>query len=700
MFSDQPIKESNQDRFGRATFAKRIAQVISQREEAESIVIGLHAPWGEGKTSVLNMISQELKENENILIVNFNPWRFPDESTLLKHFFKFLAEKFDASLETKTEKISDFANKYAGALAPISLFGIDAKGAVESISKAVPEADLEKLKERIETVLKKSKKRIVVIMDDIDRLDKEEIQALFRLVKLSADFHNTAYILSFDVERVAEALAEKYGTGESAKEAGMAFLEKIVQVSLPLPLVTSQNLRKMAYEELDKLLSQHKIELGKSEAGTFGYEFQQAFDSKLENPRLVKRYINRLTFLFPILQNEVNLVDLMLIEGIFVFYPKLYKIIQDNPNLFLEGGLLGEVDFEFDFEKEKRKKNLIEEIAYFPAKEQENIKRIISKLFPKTSGVFSNTHYGRSWNKTWAKEKRIASPDYFLRYFNYGIPINDISDIELQDFLSKIDSQSKEENFHAIKTLISKDREDLFISKLRQVVDSLQESNAISLATVIAENGDIFTRKELNQTFFGQDAFQQAAILIRNCLEQIKELDKREKIAIELIQKATPLDFAGEYFRWNHNFKDNEGNVKEVFVSDICEQIILDNLVSRIKNEATKELLEKKYPLKSSRLYFDWLYKDRESFENYLKNRFTNYPEQAGEFVYSFFQQSYELRSIVSSLGFDFVIQAIKQSNPTIDTNNSTEYGDFDSIKSKEDFLRRFLIIYKNTKEN
>lgn len=699
MFSDQPIKESTQDRFGRASFAKRIAQVISQREEKDSIVIGLHAPWGEGKTSVLNMISQELKENEKILVVNFNPWRFPDESTLLKNFFKFLAEKFDASLETKAEKISSFANKYAGALAPISLFGIDAKGAFESVSKAVPEADLENLRERIEKVLKESEKKIVIIMDDIDRLDKEEIQALFRLVKLSADFPNTAYILSFDVERVAEALAEKYGIGESAKEAGMAFLEKIVQVSLPLPLVTPQNLRKMAYEELDKLLSQHKIELEKDEAGKFGYEFQQAFDLKLENPRLVKRYINRLTFLFPILQDEVNPIDLMLIEAIYVFYPKLYKLIQDNPNLFLEGGLLGEIDFELDFEKEKRKKTLIEEINSFPIKEQENIKQILSKLFPKTSGVFSNNHYGSSWNKTWAKEKRIASPDYFLRYFNYGIPINDISDIELQDFLYKIDPQTKEENSQKIKTLISKDREDLFISKLRQISDSLDENTAISLANLIAENGDIFTRKELKQTFFGDDAFRQAAILIRNCLEQIKDLGKREKIAIELIQKATPLDFACEYFHWNHSFKDNEGNVKEFFISDSCEQMMLDKLISRIKDEANKEPLEKKYPLKSSRLYFDWFYKERTSLEKHLKQRFDKYPQEAEDFLYSFFQQSFEIRSIVSSFGLDFIVQAINDSNPTIDSISSTEYGDFDSIKGKEDFLRRFLIIHKSIKE-
>lgn len=222
MFSDQPIKNADQDLFGRANFSKRVAQVIANRKEKDSIVIGLHAPWGEGKTSVLNMIMEELKNSQNILVVNFNPWRFTDENTLLKQFFKFLAEKFDASLETKSERLSSFANKYAGALSPISAFGFNAKEIVKGFSEIVPDADLESLRERIETILSENNKRIVIVMDDIDRLDKEEIQAIFRLVKLSADFSNTAYILSFDIERVAEALAEKYGS----IEAGKSFLEK------------------------------------------------------------------------------------------------------------------------------------------------------------------------------------------------------------------------------------------------------------------------------------------------------------------------------------------------------------------------------------------------------------------------------------------------------------------------------------------
>ena len=51
---------------------------------------------------------------------------------------------------------------------------------------------------------------IIVLIDDIDRLDKYEIQAIFKLVKLTADFVNTIFVLAFDKFIVADALGEKY----------------------------------------------------------------------------------------------------------------------------------------------------------------------------------------------------------------------------------------------------------------------------------------------------------------------------------------------------------------------------------------------------------------------------------------------------------------------------------------------------------
>src|SRR5438094_267400 len=65
-------------------------------------------------------------------------------------------------------------------------------------------------------------KRVVLFIDDVDRLDRKEIQAAFKLVKLSAGFDHTSYVLAFDDEMVAAALGETYGGGGS----GMAVIPK------------------------------------------------------------------------------------------------------------------------------------------------------------------------------------------------------------------------------------------------------------------------------------------------------------------------------------------------------------------------------------------------------------------------------------------------------------------------------------------
>lgn len=159
------------------------------------------------------MIVKELEAHEErIVVVRFNPWRFQSESYLLKNFFQVLADRLGKSMTTRGEKVSKFFRDYVDVLTPISLLGVDPSKPIKALTNIRPEADLEELKSRIEEALTEADQRVVIIMDDIDRLDKDEIQAVFKLVKLSADFPNTAYILAFDEEMVAHALKEKYGT--------------------------------------------------------------------------------------------------------------------------------------------------------------------------------------------------------------------------------------------------------------------------------------------------------------------------------------------------------------------------------------------------------------------------------------------------------------------------------------------------------
>jgi predicted KAP-like P-loop ATPase len=84
--SDKPIILEAQDRFNRYKFSSRIAETIINRKNDDGLVIGLYGVWGEGKSSILNMIESNLIITEEIIIIKFNPWRFKDEDALILNF--------------------------------------------------------------------------------------------------------------------------------------------------------------------------------------------------------------------------------------------------------------------------------------------------------------------------------------------------------------------------------------------------------------------------------------------------------------------------------------------------------------------------------------------------------------------------------------------------------------------------------------
>ncbi len=225
--SDDPIASKTQDRFGRAPFAARIAETIAKRADPSSIVIGLFGPWGDGKTSVLKMMEESLGPHQNAIAIRFNPWHFPSEEALLRGFFATLAETLGKEPGFKG-RAAELLGKYGGLLSAVSValpgVEINPGEAAKNLGEALSKVGLDELKDEIDALLLESGKRLVILIDDIDRLDRNETHAIFKLVKLSASFKYTCYVLAFDDDVVSAALGERYGAGGA--EAGRAFLEK------------------------------------------------------------------------------------------------------------------------------------------------------------------------------------------------------------------------------------------------------------------------------------------------------------------------------------------------------------------------------------------------------------------------------------------------------------------------------------------
>ena len=118
---DGPISSHDDDRFGRWPFAERVARVIATRTDPTSIVVGIYGPWGDGKTSVLNMMVEVLTGHDHVIVIPFNPWNFESEGQLIRAFFDTLSDAIGKSLTTMSEEIGKFLSKYGAVLSTAAL---------------------------------------------------------------------------------------------------------------------------------------------------------------------------------------------------------------------------------------------------------------------------------------------------------------------------------------------------------------------------------------------------------------------------------------------------------------------------------------------------------------------------------------------------------------------------------------------------
>ncbi|MCI1011387.1 AAA family ATPase [Pseudomonas oryzihabitans] len=636
-FSDEPINSKHQDRFRRAPYAARIAETIARRLDPSSIVIGLFGQWGDGKTSVLKMMEESLDQHRQVVTIRFNPWHFPSEDALLRGFFSTLAEALGKEPAFK-EKAAALLESYGGILSVISValpgVEINPGEAAKQIGESLSKVSLDKLKDQIDALLGQSGKRLVILIDDIDRLDRHETHAIFKLVKLSASFKYTCYVLAFDDEVVAAALGERYGAG--GQEAGRAFLEKIIQVPLHLPPADRMSLREIAFEGVDHALNQAEIVLEQHQIDVFARHFVDGLEPKLETPRVAKLYTNALMFALPLVKGEVNIAEFMLVEGLRVLYPKLHAAVRDNADLFLQGEPRGALR---GLERSPSAiDRLLETVMPGSASEERGQvrERLLKPLFPR----ISNMTYGGDWEERWANERRVCSSRYFRRYFVYGVPEGDISDnhlITLIDALVTADPDLQ----RSLLSSHSKRAMPQLIQAFRNRADSLDEVSALAIAIAVARNGDLLPRERGALVIGG--TITCAGILISQLIRRIP-LSDRQSAAEAVLGAAFPLAMGMECVRWLTHSEDRpeERRVLPNGADDVLYQL----LAFQIRNADDVEPLFIQAGKDAPSLYWYWRHgRNREEIEARLHEIFDQDPVKLDEFLDTYVREGWAVES-------------------------------------------------------
>ena len=92
-----------------------MAKSLENLNSQDTFTIGLYGQWGTGKTSLVNMILEEIKENEKVVIVRFEPWNFSSTNQLLEQFFVHLANQFHWTKDKTLKEVGNALERYSDA---------------------------------------------------------------------------------------------------------------------------------------------------------------------------------------------------------------------------------------------------------------------------------------------------------------------------------------------------------------------------------------------------------------------------------------------------------------------------------------------------------------------------------------------------------------------------------------------------------
>ncbi|MBD2770549.1 KAP family NTPase [Iningainema tapete] len=417
---DNPLVEPQQDRLGYAPFAQHLAESICNMSVAEGFVMAVYGSWGSGKSTLMNFIVHYLKqkpEEEQPIVVPFNPWLFSGYQDITRRFFDQLQNVLTKETYVSKgirERISDFAKVVAEIPLPYAQVGRAVATAFDDKQKEASE-----LKEEVEVTLTRQDRRILVAIDDIDRLDADDIKQLFRLLKAIPNFTNVVYLLVFDQQAVFKALKDVQG------ESAEAYLDKIVQVAFKLPKPDKTSIRRLLFEKLNSVLADTPKEL--FEPTYWGNVYFQGIDHFITNLRDMVRLTNTLTAIYPVVKGEVNPVDFIAIESLRVFCPMVYDIIRKNKNAFV-----GEENSSLDELQNMHNSWL----ALLPEQDKEPVKKLLMNLFPKLEFVWANSSYKKSQESRWCRQLRVCCDEIFPIYFRLTLSESKLSDNEIQAILA------------------------------------------------------------------------------------------------------------------------------------------------------------------------------------------------------------------------------------------------------------------------
>lgn len=309
---DQPTISKDEDLLGRRAEAESLAEKIFKTDTSKgAFTLGLTAPWGAGKTSFMLVMREYLrkKPSQEVIVMSFNPWMYRKAPNLTQVFFEELSR-------TLAPYNSDLASAFIRYVR--SLLAQESNAWLQLAARLLPQESNEKsITEQYESLSQeicRLGRKIFIFIDDVDRLEREELVELFALVRNSSSFPCMSYILAYDKEYVASQLKGCFD------QHTHRYVEKILQEEYVLAQITP--------EQLEQALKRELKRIGYGDLWVTLEESRIQISHHLPTIRAVKRICNTLSSRRKELERNVILFDWFILELIRTQYPILFDFLR------------------------------------------------------------------------------------------------------------------------------------------------------------------------------------------------------------------------------------------------------------------------------------------------------------------------------------------------------------------------------------
>lgn len=439
-FNDSPIETPEDDLYGVVPFAQSMAKSIRSIEKPVGTAIALNGSWGSGKSSIVNLIRRELESanDQKLAVSEFKCWWYRGEEALALAFLQHLNVLLNDTFKGKAKKlIPNIAQK----LLPIGLIGSSVMAANPStapigagLSVMTRRLDkflknnntIEKTFKKLTKILENEERQVLIIIDDIDRLNAEEAIAIFRMIKSIGRLPNVLYLLVFDRILIEEMVLKIYSS------EGPHFLEKIIQASFEIPYPLQIDINNTVLSYIEQILESPNIKNNQR----FMNMFYDIVVSYLTTPRDVVKFKNMLSVTWPAIVNQINVTDFIILEITRLYESKLFQNIRTN-KLSLCGV---KSKFQRIQGLSRQDTQAPDDLLaiYLVGVDKAHLpiaRRILKGLFPRVRNENYNSDYEYDWNAN----RRVCVEAHFDTYFRSSLSDENPGTSDIEELISKAD---------------------------------------------------------------------------------------------------------------------------------------------------------------------------------------------------------------------------------------------------------------------